>query len=189
MNCFPKIPNKFKSFVFFLRIEDASQFNEDFIRNYNKENDLGYLIEVDVQYSKKLHEIHNDSPFLPERMKIRQVAKLVTNLHDKTEYVIHIRNLKHALNHRLVLKKVHRVIKFNLKAWLKPYIDIDTKLRQKGKNNFEKCFLEKSFAVFGKTMEAVRKHRNIKIVITERRRSYLVSEPNYDTTKFSQKID
>ena len=112
-------------------------------------------------------------------MKIRQVAKLVTNL----------RNLKHALNHRLVLKKVHRVIKFNLKAWLKPYIDIDTNLRQKGKNTFEKCFLEKIFAVFGKTMEAVRKHRNIKIVITERRRRYLVSEPNYDTKNFSQKID
>ena len=52
-------------------------------------------------------------------MQFKKVKKLVTNLHDKTEYVIHIRNLKQALNHGLILKKVHRVIKFNQKAWLK----------------------------------------------------------------------
>ena len=71
-------------------------------------------------------------------MKIEKVEKLVTNLHDKTEYAIHIRNLKLALNHGLILKKVHRVIKFNQKAWLKPYNHVNTKLRQKAKNNFEK---------------------------------------------------
>ena len=97
-----------------------------FIKNYNKESDKGYFLEVNVQYLEKLHELHNDLPFLPERMKIKQVEKLVANLHDKTEYVIHIRNLKQALNHRLVLKKVHRVIKFNQNAWLKPYIDMNT---------------------------------------------------------------
>ena len=63
---------------------------------------------------KKLHELHNDLPFLPERMKIEKVEKLVTNLHDKAEYVIHIRNLKQALSHGLILKKVNRVIKFNI---------------------------------------------------------------------------
>ena len=86
-------------------------------------------------------------------MKIEKVKKLVTNLHDKTEYVIDIRNLKQALNHRLILKKFHRVIKFNQKAWLKPYIDINTKLRQKAKSNFEKDFFKfMNNAVFGKTM-------------------------------------
>ena len=70
-------------------------------------------------------------PFLPERMKIEEMEKLVANLNDKTEYVIHIRSLKQALNHRLVLKKVHRVIKFNQNAWLKPYININTGLRKK----------------------------------------------------------
>ena len=75
-------------------IKDTSQFNEDFIKNYNEESDEGYFLEVDVQYLEKLHELHNDLPFLPERMKIEKVEKLVTNLHDKTEYVIHIRNLK-----------------------------------------------------------------------------------------------
>ena len=78
----------------FERIEDTSQFNEDFIRNYNEKSDEGYFLDVDVQYPEKLHELHNDLPFLPERMKIEKVEKLVTNLHDKTEYVIHIRNLK-----------------------------------------------------------------------------------------------
>ena len=66
-----------------------------------------------VQYSEKLHELNNILPFLPERVKLEKVKKLVANLHDKTEYVIHIRNLKQALNHGLILTKVHRVIKFN----------------------------------------------------------------------------
>ena len=81
------------------------KFNEDFIKNYNEKSDEGYCFEVDVQYLEKLNELHNDSPFLPERMKIEKVEKLVANLHDKTEYVIHIRNLKEALNHELVLKQ------------------------------------------------------------------------------------
>ena len=89
------------------------------------------------------------------------------------------------MNYGLVLKKVHRVIKFNQKAWLKPYIDLNTELRQKAKNNFEKDFFKlMNNAVFGKTMENVRKHRNIKLATTERRKNYLVSEPNYHTTKF-----
>ena len=75
-------------------------------------------------------------------MKIEKVEKLVVNLHDKSEYVIHIRNLKQALNHRLVLKKVNRVIKFNQNAWLKPYIDVNTDLRIKSKNDFQKDFFK-----------------------------------------------
>ena len=71
-------------------------------------------------------------------MKIEQVEKFVANLHDKAEYVIHMRNLRQALNHALVLKKVHRQNKFNQKAWLKPYIDMNTELRKKAKNVFEK---------------------------------------------------
>ena len=102
-------------------IEDTSEFKEDFIKRYNEESNKGYFLEVDVQYPKKLHELHNDLPFLPERMKLKKAEKLATNLHDKTEYVIHIRNLKQALNHGLILKKVHRVIRFNQKSWLKLY--------------------------------------------------------------------
>ena len=86
-------------------VEDTSEFNEDFIKRYSNESD--------VQYPEKLHDIHNDLPFLPERMKIEKVEKLISNLHDKIEYVIHLRDLRQALIYGLVLKKVHRAIKFN----------------------------------------------------------------------------
>ena len=91
-------------------VKETSQYNEDFIKSKNEESDEGYLVKVDVQYSEKLNELHNDYPFfLPERIKIYKVEKLLANLHDKIEYVIHIRNLKQALNHGLVLKKVCKV--------------------------------------------------------------------------------
>ena len=174
---------------YFEWIEDTSQFNEDFIKSYNEESHEGYFLEDDVQYPETLHELHNYSPFLPERKKIEKFEKLVTNLDDKREYAIHIRNLMQALNHGLVFKNVHRVIKLNQKAWLKPYVDINTKLRKEKKNDFEKDFFELiNNAVFGKAMENVRKHRNIKFGTTERRRNYLVSEPNYHTTKFFTEI-
>ena len=89
----------------FVWIKDTSQFNEDFIKNYNEQSDEGYFLEVDVQYLEKSQELHNDLPFLSEKMKVQKVEKLVANLHDKTEYVIHIRNLKQALNHGLAFKK------------------------------------------------------------------------------------
>ena len=91
-----------------------------------------------------------------------KVEKLVTNLHDKNEFDVHIRNLKLALNHGLILKKVHRVIKFNQKDWLKLYNHMNTELRQKSKNDFEKDFVKlMNNAVFGKAME---NRENIKIL-------------------------
>ena len=123
-------------------IKDTSQFNEDFIKNYNEESDEGHFLEVDIQYIEKLHELSNDLSFLPERIKIEKVEKLAADLHDKTEYNIHKRNLKQALNHRLVLEKVHRVIKCDKNAWLKPYMDLNTDLRKNTENDFEKDFFK-----------------------------------------------
>ena len=119
-------------------MEDLSKTSEDFIKNYDKYSDKGYILDVDVEYPKNLHNLHSDLPFLPERMKIDKCSKLVCNLYDKKSYVVHIRSLRQALNHRLILKKVHRVIRFNPKAWLKPYIDMNTELRKQAKNDFEK---------------------------------------------------
>ena len=101
-----------------------------------------------------------------------------------------MRTLKQALNHGLILKKVHQVIQFNQKAWLKPYINMNTKLRKGAKNEFEKYFFKlMNNSVFGKTMENVRKHRDIKLVTTDEKRNKLVSEPNYHTTKhFSENL-
>ena len=106
-------------------MKDTTQFNEDFIKSYNEESDAGYFLEVEVQYPEKLLELH-DLPFLLERVNIEKVEKIVTNLHDKTENVIHTRNLKQALNHELVLRKVDGENKFNQNGWLQPYIDMTT---------------------------------------------------------------
>ena len=114
----------------FVWIKDIYQFNEDFVKNYNEENDEGHFFEVDGQYLKKLHELHNGLPFLSETMKIEKVKKLVANLHDKTEYIINIRNLKETLSSGFALKKVHKVIKFNQNPWLKPYTNVNTDLRK-----------------------------------------------------------
>ena len=87
------------------------------------------------------------------------------------------------------MKKVHRVIKFNQKDWLEPYIDMNTKLRRRATNNFEKDFFKlMNNAVFGKTMKNIKEFRDIKLATTQRRTNYLISEPNYYTAKFQQKI-
>ena len=93
--------------------------NEDFIKNNDEDSDKGYIFEVGVQYPEDLHDLHNDLPFLSKRMKMNKCSKLVCNLYDKNNYVFHIRSLKQALDHGLILKKVHRVIQFNQEAWLK----------------------------------------------------------------------
>ena len=122
-------------------------------------------------------------------MKLGKMEKFVTNLHDKTGYVIHIKNLKQALNYGLIWKKVHRVIRFNQKDWLKPCIDMNTELRQKANSNLEKYFFKLiNNAVFGKTMKNMRKYKDLKLVATGKRRNYLVSGPIIIQQNFSQKI-
>ena len=117
-------------------------------------------------------------------MKINKCTKLVYTIQNKEKYVVHIRVLELALNHGLKLTKVHRIIQFDQEAWLKPYIDMNTELRKNAKNDFEKNFFKlMNNAVFGKAMENVRNHRDIKLVTSDKRRSILVSEPNYHSSK------
>ena len=114
-------------------VEDLPQFDEDLIKEYEN-SDIGYFLEADIDYPKRLFNVHKDFPFLPERKKVEQVEKIICSIEDKKKYVIHIRALKQALNYGLKLKKVHRVIQFKQKAWLKPHIDMNTELRKNAKN-------------------------------------------------------
>ena len=162
--------------------DKINEINEEFIKNYNENDNKGYILKVDVGHPRRLHDLHSDLPFLPERMEINKCKKLICNLSNKKKYVIHVNSLKQALNHGLKLKKIHRVIEFNQKEWLKPYIDMNTELRKAAKNDFEKdLFKLMNNSVFGETMENIRKHRDIKLVTTDKKRSKLVSEPNYPT--------
>ena len=150
-------------------VDDLSIFTEDFIKDYDEEDDIRYLFIVDVEYPKNLHKLHSDLPFLPERMIINNCTKLLCNLNDKEYYPVHVLALKQALNHGLKLTKVHNAIEFSQEYWLKPYIDMNTELRKNAKNDFEKDFFKlMNNSVFGKAMENVRNHRDIKLVTTDK---------------------
>ena len=115
-----------------------SDFNEEFVKNYNENSDEGYFFEVDIEYPKTLWRSHKELPFLPERKKLEKVEKLGCSIEYKDKYVIHIRALKQELNNGLKLKEVYRVIKFQQKDWLKSHIGMNRKLRKEAKNDFEK---------------------------------------------------
>ena len=110
---------------------NPEDYTEGIIKKYDENDDYEAILEVVVDYLKHLHKLHSDLPFLPKRMKINNVDKLIYNVQNKRNYVVHITALKQALDHGLILKKVHRVIKFKQEAWLKPCIDMNTDLRKK----------------------------------------------------------
>ena len=176
-----KLPvNDFK----LIKKEELSKFNEVFINNYDENSNIGYFLDVDINYPKELFNLHKNLPFLPESKKVNKIEKLICEIEDNKKNVIYKRALKQALNNGLKLNKVHRIIHFKQKAWLKVYIDMNTKLRKNVKNEFEKNFFKlMNNSVFGKTMENVRNHRDIKLVTSEKRRKRLVSEPNYHSCK------
>ena len=145
----------------------------DEISKLANNSEKGYLLEVDIAYPRELHNYHNDLPFMCERMIINGVEKLVPNLYYKKRYVIHIRALDQALKHGLVLERIHRAIEFKQLAWMKEYIDFNTRLRTAATNDFEKDFYKlMNNLVFGKTMENIRKHRDMKLV--NNREAYLL---------------
>ena len=143
------------------------------------------ILEVDLEYPENLHDLHNDYPFCPERVECKNgVEKLIPNLRNKTKYVIHYKNLIQCLKAGLKLKKIHRGIKFIESEWMKPYIEMNTNLRTKAKNNFEKDFFKlMNNSVFGKTIENIRNRVNVKLVNTEERLKKLSAKPNYKSCK------
>ena len=150
------------------------------IHNLAKLKGKGYLLEVDISYPKDLHDSHNDLPFMCEKKLIGGVEKLIANLRDKKNYVIHIQALDQALRHGLILECIHRVIEFDQSAWLKTYIDFNTQLRTAATNDFEKDFFKlMNNAVFGEKMENIRKHKNINLVTSEEKYLKTIMKPNF----------
>ena len=137
------------------------------------------VLEVDLEYPEELHELHNDYPLAPERIKINKVEKLIPTLGDKQKYVLHRENLKLYLSLGLKLKWIHRGIKFREKPWMRSYIELNTDLRTKGKNAFEKDFFKlMNNSVFGKTMENIRNRVDVSLVGNREKAQKLIAKPN-----------
>ena len=149
------------------------------------------ILEVDLEYPENLHDLHNDYPFCPERVECKnRVEKLIPNLRNKTKYIIHYKNLIQCLKAGMKLKKIHRGIKFIESEFMKPYIEMNTNLRAKAKNNCEKDFFKlTNNSVFGKTMENIRNRVNVKLVNTEEKLKKLIAKPNFRSRKiFSENL-
>lgn len=135
------------------------------IKSFDCNSDTSYILEVDVEYPENLHDLHNDYPFLPEKLNVGKSERLCATLYDKKNYVVHIKNLKQALRHGLKLKKVHRALKFYQSNWMAAYINLNNVQRQKATTKTKKdlCKLMNN-AVFGKTIENIEKRREIRLV-------------------------
>src|SRR5688572_1417089 len=141
------------------------------------------ILEVDLQYPRDLHDLHNDYPLAPENITRESLTepKLIPNLNDKVKYIVHHENLKQYENLGLKITKIHRGIKFQESAWLKKYIDLNTDLRTKATNDFEKDFFKlMNNSVFGKTMESIENRVDVRLVCDEKEALKLTAKPNYD---------
>ena len=138
------------------------------------------ILEVDLEYPKSLHDLHNDHPLAPEQIMVNKTSKLIPNLGDKKKYILHYENLKQYLKSGLKLTHIHKGIKFKESPWLEKYISLNTKLRTEAKNEFEKDFFKlMNNAVFGKTIENIRNRVDIKLVNNKKQAEKLSAKPNF----------
>ena len=138
------------------------------------------ILEVDLEYPKELHDLHNDYPLAPKQIKVNKTEKLIPNLWDKKNYTIHYENLKQCLNLGLKITNIHRGLKFKESLWLKKYIALNTDLRTKATNVFEKeQYKLMNNAFFGKTMENIRNRVDIKLLTDGKKAEKLAARPNF----------
>ena len=170
------------SFKWMSNKEIENIFNNQIVQIWEK---TPCILEVDLIYPEELHDLHNDYPLCPERVECdKGVKKLIPNLRNKNNYVVHYKTLMQCLRLGMKLKKIHRGIKFIECDFLKPYIDKNTDLRTQAKNNFEKDFFKlMNNSVFGKTMENIRNRVNVKLVNTGEQFKKLTAKPNYESRK------
>ena len=148
----------------------------------NDTSSKGYILEVDLEYPESLHDFHNDYPLAPERLQLSGVKKLVPNLNNKKNYVVHYRSLKQYNNMGLKLTKIHRVLEFNQSPWMKGYNDFNTDMRKQATDDFDKYnFKLMNNSVFGKTMENIRNHIDVELVKTKERAQNFVNIPNFSS--------
>ncbi|KAL4098768.1 hypothetical protein QTP88_023307 [Uroleucon formosanum] len=156
-------------------------------------SNMGRVYEVDVSYSQQLHDRHNDLPFLPQNSVPRgtKVRKLMATFEDKKNYIVHYQSLQQAIANGLIVEKVHRVLEFSQSPWLAQYINLNTEMRQKAKNDFEKDFFKlMNNAVFGKTMESVRKRIKMELVSSEQRLQKLINKTTFKhATNYSENLN
>ena len=154
--------------------------NFKWMKNFNDWRNRPCIQEVDLVFSKELHDLHNEYPLAPESLKVGNVDKLIPNLMNKERYVLHRDNMLLYESLGLKISKIHRGITFTESPWLKKYIDLNTGLRAKATNNFEKDFFKlMNNAVFGKTMENIRNRVDIKLITNEKEAKKLISKPNF----------
>jgi hypothetical protein len=192
-------------------LDNTNDFTKEKILSLKDDSETGYVFEVDLEYPIELHDLHNDYPLCPQNkivtkdmlspcqlemmealdIKKDNTNKLICDLTDKTNYVIHYRYLKLCLQLGLKIKKVHKVLSFTQTNFLKTYIMLNTNLRQKAKNDFEKDFFKlMNNSVFGKTMENVRKRCNVELVFNNPQKMLrCIANPLYEkSTIFNENL-
>ena len=184
------------------------ELNNIDLGKYSEDSNDGLILEVDLEYLKDLHELHNDYPLAPEKVKVSKdmlseycnkisekykipfgmVNKPIPMLNKKKEYVVHYRNLQLHMDLGLKVTKVHRALKFKQSPWLKQYIDFNTNKRKEANTSFEKDFFKlMNNSIFGKTRENLRKRVDVRLVTEVNQFIKLTSKPTFVRSKIFNK--